>query len=83
MTARLGGEATFKFQLSGSPKPKVEWFRDGMKLDLNDDDYIEYGDDFLKVKDLIDSDSGMYQARASNKWGDSQISLELLIAKGR
>ena len=81
MTAIIAGEAKFKFQLIGSPKPKVEWFRDGVKLDLQEN-YINYGDDYLTVKELMDSDAGMYQARATNEWGDTQISLELLIAKG-
>ena len=50
-------------------------------MDL-DESYIEYGDNFLTVKELIDSDAGMYQARAKNRYGDAQISVELLVAQG-
>lgn len=82
MTGVLDGDATFRYKLVGSPAPKIKWYRDSVMLDL-DEAYIDVGDGFFTTKEIINSDAGMYQARASNQYGDSQMSLELLIASGK
>ena len=58
--------------------------RDGIKLDKRwiDEDIMEIGDNFLTLKKLIGSDAGMYQARAKNRYGDVQFSVELLVTQG-
>lgn len=73
-----GGSATFNFQLSGVPTPTVYWYHDGVLLDASAD-YIDFGTDYVTVKDLIKADSGMYQLRAVSPSGVAQTSLELLV----
>jgi len=69
---------TFNFKVTGTPKPKMTWYRDGVPIWASAD-YVDFFDDRIVVKDLIDSDRGMYQARASNSMGDAEFSLELLV----
>ena len=74
------GTGRISFQITGSPTPKYVWYRDTVPVNA-DADYIEYkdGGNYLIVKDVIDSDAGMYQLRASNAAGEVQISSEFVV----
>ena len=78
MTAFTEESVTFRYKLNAIPKPTITWFHDGVMVDAAAD-YIELGDNYLTVKDLIRADKGMYQIRVSNSMGDAQASLELLV----
>ena len=69
---------TFNFKMTGNPKPQISWWRDNSPLWASDD-YITIKDDKLILRTLIDTDSGMYQARATNGAGTASLSLELVI----
>ena len=75
-----GGSGRISFQITGNPTPKYVWYRDTVQVNA-DADYIEYqdGGNYLIVKDVIDYDAGMYQLRASNAAGETQISSELVV----
>jgi len=74
----VDGDVTFRYQVKGVPKPTISWTRDGVPLSA-DASYLEPGDGFLKATALINSDSGMYQAFATNAAGESQMAVELII----
>ena len=78
VSSELDGSPKFTFKVVGNPKPKITWYHDGTIVDASAD-YIDLGEDYLIVMDIIQADRGMYQARASNAVGDAQVSSELLI----
>ena len=78
--AVIGGSGRISFQITGSPTPKYVWYRDTVQVNA-DADYIEYkdGGNYLIVRDVIGYDAGMYQLRASNAAGETQIASELVV----
>ena len=77
----VDGDVTFRYQVIGSPKPVVNWMRDGVTLSA-EASYLEPGDGYLSATGLIQSDAGMYQAFARNAAGETQMSVELVIRSG-
>ena len=74
----VGDSVRLNFKVTGTPKPKVTWYRDGEPIWASDG-YVDFFDDHIVVKDLIIEDRGMYQARASNDAGGTEFSLEVLV----
>ena len=68
------------YKVIGTPAPKISWMRDGVALPA-DASYIIFGDGTMTATGLIYSDSGMYQAFASNEAGEAQMSVELRIRR--
>ncbi|XP_074600440.1 uncharacterized protein LOC141854581 isoform X3 [Brevipalpus obovatus] len=76
-------DARFDVQVTGSPKPKVSWLRDGM--DLRESDRIimkEEGEDnsySLTIKNTKQSDEAVYSCSASNEMGEAQDQASLTV----
>ena len=69
---------TVNFKVTGTPKPEVTWYHDGVLLDASSD-FATFTDSSLTLSELILADAGMYQAYASNGYGSADISFELLV----
>eukprot|EP00795_Rhopilema_esculentum_P003659 gene3659-14900_t len=76
----VSGSVTMNYKVIGTPAPKISWMRDGVALPA-DASYIIFGDGTMTATGLIYSDSGMYQAFASNEAGEAQMSVELRIRR--
>jgi len=74
----VGEQAVLTCEVSGNPEPSVKWSKDGdtniPRAQFKDDGRI------LAIKDVLPIDSGMYECRASNKWGESRSSTTVVIA---
>ena len=78
VTGYVDGSVTFNFKLVGTPKPQLLWYRDGQSITVSAD-YVILMEDKIILNELIEQDSGMYEARASNHAGEASLSLELIV----
>lgn len=71
ITVYEGGELSLNVGAKGSPKPQVEWFKEGKPLTKTSRiDMKTHGTNFsLVVVDLVPEDSGCYECVASSKAG--------------
>lgn len=70
-----GKKAEFFCIYDGSPKPKVEWFREGKPVGNNDERFFfeNYGKS-LKIKNVDAEDEGKYSCEVSSEIGETQMS---------
>ncbi|XP_022100022.1 hemicentin-2-like isoform X2 [Acanthaster planci] len=69
---RIGTPMTLYCQASGIPKPSFTWFKDDRAIARVAETHFEEGwDGYLRVKEVIGSDTGLYQCRAVNEVGEA------------
>ena len=68
--------------LTGYPPPKIFWRRDGEAIDASAE-FAIFGNNFLRIKDLIEEDGGMYQGIATNALGMAEITSQLVVFRDR
>ena len=64
----------FPCSFSGTPTPKLDWYKDGEPLNMDDDDKH-----LLKILNAEPADSGYYQCLAQNEAGESSMISHLLV----
>lgn len=77
-----GMAAKFTAMATGSPKPEVEWFKNGQKLYHGDRINIESeanGLLRLSIKDVNVHDVGKYSCRVYNPYGEEECEAELFF----
>ena len=79
-----GGEALFKYVVTGDPLPEVQWLRGSFHIQptkncnkVNNPD----GSGFINMKSVKQEDSGVYTCKASNPFGEAFCSAELVVFK--
>ena len=65
-------------EVTGDPEPFVTWTKDGNtsipRAQFKNDGRI------LVIKDILPLDSGVYECKASNKFGESRTSTKVIVA---
>ena len=73
----VGEVAVLTCDVSGDPKPTVTWTKDGdtsiTRAQFKNDSRI------LVIQDLLPSDSGVYECKATNKFGESRTATTLIV----
>ena len=77
MHAHAASSVRFECEAEGIPKPNISWSLNGRKL--TNSGYINVGDGFLQVQDLVTSDTGVYQCFAKGNSGEFQASAQLFV----
>ena len=74
----VGELAILTCEASGDPPPSVTWSKDGdaniPRAQFQNDERI------LAIKDVLPDDSGVYECKASNTFGESRTSTILIVA---
>ncbi|XP_014104639.1 PREDICTED: muscle M-line assembly protein unc-89-like [Pseudopodoces humilis] len=77
----VGASVCFQCLVSGSPRPSVCWYKDGVLLE--GDRYCaqeeQNGLHSLTIEDLVQSDSGQYKCVATNRAGTAETSAVLTL----
>jgi hypothetical protein len=61
--------AVIECQVSGSPKPKLTWYKDGQKLEPTERHFFAADNQLLILVNAKMSDSGIYQCTVHNQLG--------------
>lgn len=78
LAAHVNTDVELQCDVSGIPKPRIEWLKNGEAVIL--DDYVQTAEGRnLKILGLIKSDEGMYQCTATNEVGMIQAAAQLLV----
>ena len=76
--------AALEAQISGYPKPKIEWIKDKKVLESNDHyKMLTEGEEnyTLMIKNVKSEDSGQYVLKATNELGSVESAAELTVLK--
>ena len=71
-------EFTFICDVTGLPETKIQWFKDGQRV--NETNFIEESGKTLKLKYMRGKDSGKYSCVAENRGGQLELSVKLSVA---
>ncbi|KAI4795897.1 hypothetical protein KUCAC02_029578 [Chaenocephalus aceratus] len=78
-----GGQAFFRYAVTGDPSPSVQWFKGSLHIQpggfciiVNNPD----GSGFINIKGVKLEHSGVYTCKASNHHGEASCSAELLVS---
>lgn len=77
-----GSPVTLKVKVSGTPKPKIEWYHDEKPVDVNGEVTITQKPDGVVNLDIANVSfihAGKYKAVASNKYGVAESSAKLTV----
>ena len=79
-----GSVAVLRVNVTGYPRPTVEWKHGGKVLPGNETGYAVIADGSLQISNLNQEDVGQYQCTVSNKVGTCQCRLKLrIVTKGQ
>lgn len=82
---REGVNAKLECTVVGKPVPKVQWFRDGNPINIDNSHFVskteENGHHILIVNNARTSDAGTYTCKAVNKAGKAETEADLLFPK--
>ena len=82
-TIEVGATTVFEcFLGAGSPKPKVEWFKNGLPLHSSERHYTTVEDQLLIIVRAEVDDTGDYSCRAENSAGTARRSAKLTVGNG-
>ncbi|XP_038114256.1 uncharacterized protein LOC6044854 isoform X1 [Culex quinquefasciatus] len=77
VTSSVVASMSFNSTVSGNPKPKITWFKNGRELKNS---YIAHYDyPMLRINTIDPEDEGLYQCIAKNEAGEASISMYLSI----
>jgi len=78
----VGSHALLEYTVTGVPLPVVQWYRGSNQMQpskyciiVNNKD----GSGYLKILDIQQSDSSLYSCKASNPFGETSCSAELIV----
>ncbi|CAG0915669.1 unnamed protein product [Notodromas monacha] len=78
IVANAGETLKLPCPVDGEPYPMFEWFKDGESL-IMADDRIRATKNGLRIKEAEVDDSGIYECKAVNGFGQVSIEVELWI----
>ena len=87
-SVQLGADVVLTAKVSGSPRPTVKWYRNGVQIQVSDDGRVsiaqeqepeETGRYTLKIRGVKSSDDGDYLLSAENEHGQAQTSATLTV----
>lgn len=67
----MGHYVAFNCSVSGNPKPKIKWYRNGRRLDYGS--IISYVEPELIIQTFEEYHKGIYQCFAANDAGEAQV----------
>uniref|UniRef100_A0A671TL56 Ig-like domain-containing protein n=1 Tax=Sparus aurata TaxID=8175 RepID=A0A671TL56_SPAAU len=77
-----GGQAVFRYIVTGDPLPEVHWLKgsfniqpSGFCIIVNNPD----GSGFINIKSVKHEHAGVYTCKASNQYGEASCTAELLV----
>jgi titin len=81
MNRTEGQSARFEIEVSGSPEPIVEWYKDGNLVRDSPDTRIKssFGVHTLIIPEVFPEDTGIYKAIVKNPSGSMESKCELII----
>jgi len=78
-----GEDLVLKAKVDGSPRPKVQWLKDGVPVDLSDKrittEMLPDGTCILTIKNVTPADKGQYTLHASNPQGELKSSCDVNV----
>lgn len=75
---RVNSDVELGCSVRGSPKPTVQWIKDGDIIPRSD--YFQVAEEFnLHILGLVAADAGMYQCLATNDVGSAQSTAQLIV----
>ena len=80
----IGGNITLLCQPEAAPEPEKEWFKNGSPLNpgtSSQDRLMQLANGNLRITDLVQSDQGEYECRASNNHGEDMTRGKLTVLR--
>uniref|UniRef100_T1J5H7 Ig-like domain-containing protein n=1 Tax=Strigamia maritima TaxID=126957 RepID=T1J5H7_STRMM len=76
-----GTDATFQAKITGNPKPRITWFKNGVRIFSSQRYEITYKNQIatLRIRNALPEDAGYYTLLAENKIGRVVCSAQLII----
>ena len=68
-------------EVTGNPRPKITWHKNGDVIDEIKFEHIKVGDDGITIMEALESDEGIYQCFAKNDGGEVKASAQLTIKR--
>ncbi|KAL1518075.1 hypothetical protein ABEB36_001755 [Hypothenemus hampei] len=80
--AITGGTIRLLCVASGTPQPQISWFKEDLEV-LPNDERVFYNNDrtVLELKQVEESDSGLYICEARNELGTREVSARVKVSK--
>lgn len=78
----VGSQAVFKYEVTGSPFPEIQWFRGSHRIQPSKYCIIVSnvdGSGYINIIEIQQSDGGLYSCRASNPLGEAFCNAELVV----
>ncbi|XP_039299676.1 peroxidasin homolog, partial [Nilaparvata lugens] len=79
LTTKSGSLARLRCVAEGSPAPVITWFKDGNTVTPATRFSILEGGSTLEIRDLKESDSGLYTCLAQNQVGSAEANADLRV----
>lgn len=76
-TSSVVASVSFNCSVSGNPKPKLTWYKNGREI--KNSYIIHYNYPILRINTIDPEDEGLYQCVAKNEAGESSVSMYLSI----
>lgn len=77
--AKVGEKVVLECLSNGSPKPRVQWMKDGILLTASNKHYITTDGQLLIIMETNTDDKGIYQCVITNSLGVQVQEFEVLI----
>ncbi|XP_055618473.1 protogenin [Toxorhynchites rutilus septentrionalis] len=76
-TSSVVASVSFNCSVSGNPKPKLTWYKNGREI--KNSYIIHYNYPILRINTIDPEDEGLYQCIAKNEAGEASVSMYLSI----
>uniref|UniRef100_A0A667WT19 Ig-like domain-containing protein n=1 Tax=Myripristis murdjan TaxID=586833 RepID=A0A667WT19_9TELE len=79
-----GGQAFFRYAVTGEPLPEVQWLKGSFHIQPSRDNIIVHNTDgsgFINFRSIKQGDSGIYTCKASNQFGEATCTAELAVSR--
>lgn len=78
-----GGSVVLQCMASGTPKPTIQWLKDGAPIHTTERHFFTAEDQLMIIVDTLPSDAGTYQCLLNNSLGSETAFSRLHVISGK
>ena len=82
VTVSVGDSLVLECYVRGAPQPVVIWFKDGIKIHMNDRVVLTESRQLLVITEVTDDDGGRYDCEVANSQGNDTRTMMVTIETG-